>query len=502
MRRIFHIHLLIVLVIVAVCLTGFSEKGYAKELSDTGIDQKHSDGIEESESSLEDVMEGFEDETPIPSTSEEKSMEDIIEGFDDAPALPVAPESKALSSPLSFNGFAKIGSTYNFAHDKPREDETDWRGLSRLRGELQLELRSRISDSWQAMISGKGAFDATYCLNGRNEYTDDVLDHYESELELRETYIQGSLIDSLDLKAGRQIVVWGKSDNIRVTDVLNPLDMREPGLTDIEDLRLPVTMTRLDYYIDKWSLTGIAVHEVRFNKNPEYGSDFYPGTTPPPNEDEPSDSIENTQWAASLSGVFSGWDMAFYFARFFNDTANLESDRLFQNIKAVHARLDMFGFAYNMAIGNWLLKIEAAYLEGIKFFNSPNNDYSRIDALAGFEYSGFAETTISVEAANRHLNKFDKILDQSPDYANQDEFQSAIRVEKNFWNDTLTLTALALSYGVFGEDGALQQFSAAYDLTDALELTGGIVLYQSGDLHRFEDIGDNDRFYLEITYNF
>ena len=36
-------------------------------------------------------------------------------------------------------------------------------------------------------------------------------------------------------------------DNLRVTDVLNPMDLRVPGLTDIDDLRLPVTMIKLDY---------------------------------------------------------------------------------------------------------------------------------------------------------------------------------------------------------------------------------------------------------------
>ena len=119
------------------------------------------------------------------------------------------------------------------------------------------------------------------------------------------TYIQGSLTKSLDVKIGRQIVVWGKSDNIRVTDVLNPLDIREPGLTDIEDLRLPVTMSRLDYYIGDWSLTGIAIHEIRFNKRPEYGSDFYPGSQPPPHEDKPDHCGNNTEYAVAINTAFS-----------------------------------------------------------------------------------------------------------------------------------------------------------------------------------------------------
>ena len=82
-----------------------------------------------------------------------------------------------------------------------------------------------------------------------------MLDAYEQESELREVYLQGALASALDIKVGRQIVVWGKSDNIRITDVLNPIDNREPGLVDIEDVRLPLTMSRLDFYFGDWGLS-------------------------------------------------------------------------------------------------------------------------------------------------------------------------------------------------------------------------------------------------------
>ena len=100
-------------------------------------------------------------------------------------------------------------------------------------------------------------YDFAYEIQGRDKFTQEVLDENENELEFDEVWLLGSITDRLDLKAGRQIVVWGKSDNIRVTDVLNPLDLREPGLTDLENLRLPVTMTKLDYFM--WGLKPIGV---------------------------------------------------------------------------------------------------------------------------------------------------------------------------------------------------------------------------------------------------
>ena len=489
------LHILITALIFAL----FTTLSFAENKAT--IDDKK---FETSADTMQDVLEGFDDEQK--DAEKITTEDDILKGFDDdnkETGLKL-PKDEIKPSIFSLNGDVELGASYNFAHHKPEGNETDWRGLSRLRTELNLELNAKFSSSWQARISGKGAYDFAYAIQGRDEFTDDVLDNYEKELELGETYLQGSLTKSLDVKMGRQIVVWGKSDNIRVTDVLNPLDMREPGLTDIEDLRLPVTMSRFDYYIGDWSLTGIVIHEIRFNKSPEYGNDFYPGSQPPPHEDKPDHCGKDTEYAAAINGIFSGWDIAFYWADYYNDIPHTQLLSLGPppQIELIHARLKMIGAAFNAAFGNWLLKTEAAYIDGFEFFNAPDKEYSRTDLLAGIEYSGFKDTTVSIEAVNRHINDFDDVIKLPPDEAQEDEFQWVFRLIRKFLNDTLTLTLLASTYDGTGQDGAFQRFSAEYDVTDSIEIAGGIVLYQSGDLARYRNIGDNDRLFCEINYSF
>jgi len=464
---------------------------------------------------LDDILSDFDDKKPeVPENSidgdlegfDDGSEDDILEEFDDEIIKADTKKLEDIKPPSIFtlDGYFKLGASYAFAHDKPEKEETDWRGLSRLRTELNLELNARFSKLWQGRVTGKGAYDFSYAIKGRNKFTDDVLDNYEKEFELGETYIQGSLTDRLDIKFGRQVMVWGKSDNIRVTDILNPLDMREPGITDIEDLRLPLTMTRLDYYFGDWSLTGIAVHEIRFNKNPEYGSDFYPVTIPPPHEDKPGSDFGNTEYAASINGIFSGWDISFYWADYYNDAFHMQlvSSGLPPVIERKHARLQMLGTALNVAAGNWLLKTEAAWIKGVKFFNAPDKTWSRTDILAGLEYSGFTDTTLSIEAVNRHVNGFDKALELAPDYAQQDEFQWTARASSNFLNDSLSITLLLSTFGGMGKDGSFQRFSAEYDITDSIQISTGIILYSSGDLIAFKNIEDNDRLFCEIRYSF
>ena len=469
------------------------------------------DGFEDQQNTgneLHEVMEGFEDEAQPGIETEEMNEEAILEEFEaeDQKAPSAIIEMNYLPSSLSIDGYLKLSSVSAYqAHDAAGTD-TSWHGLTRLRPEIKLIVDADLSDNWQARVSGHAFYDSAYAINGRDSYTDDVLDSYEKEIELDEVYLLGSLTRDLDLKAGRQIVVWGRSDNIRITDVLNPLDLRWPGLVDIEKLRLPVTMTRLDYYLKGWSFSGIALHEVRYNKNPEFGSDFFPGAQALPGKKSPDEgfSIENTQFAASLNGIFQGWDVSFYFADTYAQYGYFAPATLAPSpqFKIKHARTQMLGGAFNMAWGNWLFKTEAAYFDGFEFSNTPDKDYSRLDALAGVDYSGISDATITLELANRHYFDFDNRLEDGPDFQKEDLFEWAVRISKPYWNDTLNLIILATIFGPTGDDGGFQRFAAEYDWTDSIELTGGIVFYQSGDLRRTMGIGDNDRVFFEVQYNF
>ena len=125
-----------------------------------------------------------------------------------------------------------------------------------------------------------------------------------------------------------------------------------------------------------------------------------------------------------------------------------------------------------------------------------------MDLLLAFEYSGFPETVLSVELANRHLFGFDPRLGRLPDGQQEDLLQYALRYVGDFRHDTVRLTLLVSSFGLLSDDGGFQRCELEYDLTDAVTLTGGVALYQSGDYPLFRNIGKNDRLLLEWEYRF
>jgi hypothetical protein len=450
----------------------------------------------------DDVLTGFDDE-------EDQHLEEILEGFDEDDLESPAAEDRKAESFWRFSGSLALGGSYNLRQHRPPPGTAQYGGLSRLRADLDLQLDLDLPRSWKARIAGRGFYDFAYRIHGRSNYTDEVLDLYEWVAEFTEVYLQGSLFRDLDLKVGRQVVNWGTGETFRVVDVLNPLDNREPGLVDIEDLRLPVVMTKLDYYFGDWDLSLIAVHERRFNEDPVFGSDFFPpemGLGLP--DREPAQTLGNTEWALALRGILEGWDLGFFAARYYEDLPRVE----FPGVVTVkgtpvalptrHSRLTMVGSTVNVALGNWLLRGEAAYIDGLEYFHRRGHETSRIDLLVGVDYAGFDDTLIAFDLVDRRVHGWESSFLDAPDFTRRNSVEIALRLQRDLLRDRLHLTLLAVGFGKRLEDGSAVRLSADYDLLDSLSIGGGLLLFQSGDLPPVGDFGRNDRVYLQAKYSF
>lgn len=414
----------------------------------------------------------------------------------------------------NFNLSGNVAFKTSVGYQKHEVDGIEYSGFNQAQVSTYLQLDGRLNDNWKLRISGDAFYDAIYKLRSGDDFREEILDDYETQLRLDDTYIQGRITDSLDLKAGRQIVVWGKSDTIRITDIINPLDNRLQGLTDIEDLRLSVGMAKFDYYIDQWNISAMIIAENRIMMEATPRSEYFPvdaifsvpgGISDPfPELITPSTSWDNMQYALAANGVFEGWDLSFYAADVLDQkwhfienpsvTAPLLSNRTVSKIK-------MLGSAINISEGSWLFKAEAAYLDGVKY-NNTQDDKSRLDALVGCDYMGISDTTFSVELANRHIFDYETQMQDQADFVDKDEMQTAIRLTRSFSNDTINVTALLSMFGSHWENGGFSRVWAEYELMDALNANIGIVDYIGGDKPFIEGIKKNDKVFADITYSF
>lgn len=449
------------------------------------------------EENIEDDLSGFDTEEV--STSEEL---DDLAGFadeeivseDSAPAQEEKQSNHTITGDLAFKT--------SYGYKKHSVDGIEYSGFNQAQTSLYLQLDSKISDNWKLRASTNMFYDAIYDLHSNNNYRNNVLDTYEKELRVDDAYIQGSLRSDLDLKIGRQRVVWGKSDTIRITDVINPLDNRLPGMTDIEDLRLSVGMAKLDYYTGHWNLSAMVIGESRIMLEAAPRGEFFPvnnifPTAPDPFMDlvTPNSSLDDVQYALAANGIFSGWDLSFYAANVLDQKWHIE------NGKRVVNRINMLGSALNIASGNWLFKSEAAFLNGIKY-NTTNNPKNRLDALVGFDYMGFTDTVLSIEIANRHIFNHESQMSALSDFVDKNEIQTALRASRSFLNDTLNATFLLSMFGSSWENGGFNRIWFEYDIVDNLSTNFGIVNYIAGHKPLTEANRNNDRIFTDLTYSF
>jgi hypothetical protein len=438
-------------------------------------------------------------------------VDEALEGFDDEEEAAGEPAPAASGSERSWriSGELNVAASFGIQHGSPDSGEPDFRGLNKLRTGTRLRLDVDLPRDWRARAGVHAFYDWAYPIKGADEYRDEVLDEYREEVELDEAWIAGALLEDLDLKFGRQVVAWGRSENLRVLDVLNPVDNREPAIVDLDDLRLPVVMTRLDYHWRAWRLTGVAIHEWREDKQPVRGSEFYPFPFPEPGEDRPANGGSDTEYALALEGVFSGWDVSLHFAHVFDDRLHFEPIAGPPGIESGHSRISMYGASGALALGSWLLKGEAAHFFGMEYFATGGDDRRRSDVMLGLEYTGLgwgANSLVSLDVLNRHVHDWDSGMDDAPDFTRRDSLEATLRYSArysaDFRRETLHLIALGAAFGRWARDGALLRVSLDYDLTDAVTVGGGLLIYEDGDLPPFSAWDSNDRLYMRASYRF
>ncbi|MCP4751656.1 MAG: DUF1302 domain-containing protein, partial [Proteobacteria bacterium] len=495
------------------------------------------------EESDDDSLEGFEDDDDSLEGFEDD--DDSLEGFEDEGEIEdVSIDVKSLTitpmepSFFSFGGFIREDIAYSYQRDDP--------DLSRIRSTLNLNADVKLFADWKIKMVWNGFFDYAYSRIGRDRFTDETLDTYESDSEIRDFFIDGSIFDWLRFKVGRQIIAWGESESTQITDMANPRDMTELGMVDIEDARIPVTATKFSILYDAWEVNLVAIGEIRPNKIPAEGSEFdmfQPLRTLPiieiEDEETPKSEAHNTEVLFRLFKSFNGGDVSFVWADVYDDFPHLDFNglelealppqspvRFSPKLRLIprHKRIKTLGFSGNKASGSWLFKAELArqmgkalarddfltqledaqntLLLGKRFFSSDTeliktwSEKDLLHLMAGFEYSGMDDLSIGLEA-------FAEKIEDYQDYLMDRETGGSISLILTYTalNDTLNARLFWLRFS--RGEGDVVRVNVDYDIVDALNVSGGFIVYEATDeestLHLYKN---NDRVFAALKYSF
>ena len=192
-------------------------------------------------------------------------------------------------------------------------------------------------------------------------------------------------LDNMDIRLGKQFVIWGVMTGIRVVDEINPMDFRELILPDLLDYRIPLWTAKLDYYLNDSSVELLWIPDIKFHKPAPPGSEWellqdvtdidtgkslmiYPHTMTLKNS-EFGIKYTTTLWNTELAfSYFYTWDdFPVMFRKVPVDVRVVDNAIENPVFYPTYTRIGMYGLTFQRPAAGMIFKGEFAYVTG-KYF--------------------------------------------------------------------------------------------------------------------------------------
>ncbi|NIA30786.1 MAG: hypothetical protein GWP06_12850 [Actinobacteria bacterium] len=333
------------------------------------------------------------------------------------------------------------------------------------------------------------------------------------EIGLREAYLD-MYFNSVDLRIGKQQIIWGKADGVFITDIVSPKDLSEFLLRDFDEIRMGVTGVKANYYIGDNTFEIVWLPEFTPTIMPPEGSIWRPKYSFPMqpvfdhSREKVTPSLENSEFFAKYSVLTSRVDFELMAGYAFNDdptmhvvkTMNPATHRLTGlTVYPEHHRLTIGGGSFSTTLGPFVVRGEGAYYNG-KYFNSTDPklpesvvEKNYLHYLVGLDYTLW-DIHLSSQFIQQAILDYDPMIEKD-EYDNMGTFLAS----RNFLNETLNLQ-LFVYYG-FNNNDALVRPKVTYDLADGFELLLGANIF-TGSAGWFGQYDNNDMVYTKIKYSF
>ena len=387
--------------------------------------------------------------------------------------------------------------------------------LDKVQNRLDLKPEAMLSDRIEFRGRALLWYDAAMDIEGINatDLTSSIKKHYRYATQLKEAYLlYGG--DALDLRLGQQQVVWGKTDGLRMLDIINPLDMREFLLDDFLDSRIGLVAARLNYY----AYLGDSEHEFEFIVTPDakvaevaplgsrwgFALPTLPaGVTPViQSGSKPNWSIKNSEYGAAWRANLNGWDLSLNWFYGWKDTPNLQKQLTGSTmfITPVYSRMHTVGGSFSNAFGAWVFRGEVAAnineglnATGVTAATSITRK-TTLNGAIGIDYTA-NNWTISPQVFTRFITGWDQTLseDRSSGFV-------SLRIATDFMNEKLKPEVIALFD--WADAGWMVRPKVSYEFSDQLKGTVGLDLFGGKAVGFFGQFADNDRGYTELEYSF
>ena len=424
----------------------------------------------------------------------------------------------AISTSLLLAGFTEaleisgiLSSQSAYAFEDKRINQQEWQldveyNDSLLGGDVTGIMRARwdtVSDLNQTESSTAGSYSS---IN-----TPYLGEH--GLLDLRELYWESSTATTY-VRLGKQQVVWGEADGLKLLDVINPQNFREFILDDFDDSRIPLWMVNAELNIGDDGLLQLlwipdtTVHELAPNTSPYYFTS--PSLVPKPTGSEaisvehaqaPNISLNNSD--AGLRYVFftGNWDISLNYLYHFIDAPVLRSE-VHDHTLLIHQnfeRSNLIGASASSAFGDLIFRSEWVY-ETDRYHRSTAQlpGVVRADQLSfvvGFDWQGWTDQFISLQLFNTAILNADINT-----VADENEKTLSFLWESNFLNETLKLEWLHI-HSINHSDGVLQP-TLKYNWASDVDIYLGLDVFYGDKDQLFGEFNDTDRISIGFELGF
>lgn len=344
-----------------------------------------------------------------------------------------------------------------------------------------------------------------------------------SDAELRELYYKRRF-DQSYLTIGKQQVVWGTADGLRVLDVVNPFSFREFLLEDFDEARIPLWMVNYIHSVGTESdLQLLLIPDASFNDLPDGSGAEAPEfaiTTPrfqiviPPDVmsvnfqplKRPSDSLKNADVGLRFATHINNMDLTFNYLYQHDDSPVTYRQLTTQNglpamdVWQAYERVHILGSTLSTDLSSTLvLRYEIGLAHDRRVLReSIGNDNGvlitdELSYVLGVDWSGVTDSMISLQLFQSAL------AETAPDLV-RDKVDSTVTLSINsrFMNDTLTFECIAL-HNLNDHDDLLRP-SLTYSLYDGVNVWLGADVFMGDSKGLFGQFGDQDRLVVGVEW--
>ena len=311
------------------------------------------------------------------------------------------------------------------------------------------------------------------------------------------------------LRLGKQQIVWGQADGLKVLDVINPQTYREFILDRFDDSRIAQWSLNFEKELPKdRSLQILAVLDNTHNEIMNPGAEFaFQSSIHLKNSglrvletERGSGALKQAKFGVKYSQFRNAWDLSYHYLNFQDHNPVMFQKMGFHQklIAPKYERSHLLGMSASTSKGDITLRFETAYLRDV-FYASDGflgvEKSSELKAVIGVDWSKFENTLLSMQVFQSYVLK-----DADQMFRDQVESKISFLMKKNFKNETLQLELFYL-YSINDGDGLFRP-KISYELQDNQKLSLSLDLFH-GDLQElFGQFRSKDRVNLSYEIGF